>query len=86
MPKHEDGKDNTLKLQAVGRDGKTEPLTLNLEGAIKLFNEAVDKLPETLRFPAKGEPLVTLTPSPKLAHLVTKSRELAAVGADVEAD
>jgi CRISPR-associated protein Csb1 len=86
VPKHEDGKDNTLKLQAVGRDGKTEPLTLNLEGAIKLFNEAVDKLPETLRFPAKGEPLVTLTPSPKLAHLVTKSRELAAVGADVEAD
>ena len=86
VPKQEEGKNNALRLETVGRDGKTGQLALDLDGAIKLFNQAVDKLPEALRFPAKGVPLVTLTPSPKLAHLVTKSRELAAVGADVEAD
>ncbi len=75
-----------LKLQAVHRDGKTEQLSLDLSGAVDLFNGAVAALPKGLRFDKKpGEPLVTLTPSPKLAHLVRKSRELAATGADVEA-
>jgi CRISPR-associated protein Csb1 len=87
VPKQEEGKNNALRLETVGRDGKTGQLALDLDGAITLFNEAVGKLPEALRFSSRrGEPLVTLTPSPKLAHLVTKSRELAAVGADVEAD
>jgi CRISPR-associated protein Csb1 len=76
-----------LKLQAVCRDGKTNDLILDLKGAIELFNAAVAGLPEALRFSNKpGEPLATLTPSPKLAHLVQKSRELAAGGADIEGD
>lgn len=76
-----------LKLEVVYRDGKTAALSLDFEGAIALFNAAVAALPQSLRFSAKpGEALATLTPSPKLAHLVRRSRELAAVGADVEAE
>lgn len=73
-----------LKLEAVGRDGDTRSLELDLAAAIKLYNDAVAALPQELRFekPA-GEALVELAPSPKLAYLVKKSRELAAVGADV---
>lgn len=73
-----------LKLEAVGRDGSTTDLALDLNGAITLYNEAVSRLPATLRFekPA-GEPLAELTPSPKLADLVRRSRELAAAEADV---
>lgn len=72
-----------LKLEAVGRDGTTTPVDLDLPGAIALYSEAVGKLPEGVRFdkPA-GEAIAALTPSPKLADLVKKSRELAAAGAD----
>lgn len=74
-----------LTLQFVHRDGTTGSLSLDLEGAIKLFNAAVGALPEPLRFSnAPGEPLAMLTPSPKLVALVQRSRELAATGADVE--
>lgn len=74
-----------LTLQVVYRDGTTKDLSIEIEEAINLFNAAVAALPENLRFSkAPGEPLVTLTPSPKLAVLVKKSRELAATGADVE--
>ncbi|PKN31621.1 MAG: hypothetical protein CVU63_22975, partial [Deltaproteobacteria bacterium HGW-Deltaproteobacteria-20] len=57
---------------------------LDLEAALALYEEAVKALPKALRFdkPA-GEPLATLTPSPKLAHLITESRKLAAAGADI---
>ncbi len=73
-----------LKWHAVGRDGTTREFRLDFEGAVALYAAAVAKLPERLRFSKKpGEPLATLTPSPKLAHLVKKSRALAAVGADV---
>jgi CRISPR-associated protein Csb1 len=73
-----------LRLEIVRRDGTKLPLSLDLEGAIELFNAAIKALPEPLRFASKpGDPLVTLTPSPKLAHLVIKSRELAATGVDV---
>ena len=49
--------------------------------------DAVNALPERLRFKKNpGEPLATLTPSPKLAALVTKSRDLAAAGVDVEGE
>jgi len=79
-----DKKSEALALEAVARDGSTTPLTLDLAAALALYNAAVKALPDALRFdkPA-GEPLATLTPSPKLAHLITKSRELAAAGADV---
>jgi len=74
-----------LTLQVVHRNGTTDGLSLDLPGAITLFNGAVAALPPALRFSKPpGEPLATLTPSPKLAALVEKSRELAATGADVE--
>ena len=80
-------KDAALKLEAVCRNGTTQPLSIDLEGAIDLFNAAVKGLPPALQFTNKaGEPLATLTPSPKLAHLVRRSRELAATGAEIEAD
>jgi CRISPR-associated protein Csb1 len=77
-------KGSALKLEAVGRDGTTTPVDLDLAGAIALFNEAVGRLPADIRFdnPA-GEALAELEPSPKLADLVRKSRELAAAGADL---
>lgn len=73
-----------LKLEAVARDGSTSPVDLDLAGAIALYNEAVNKLPDDIKFdkPA-GEALEELRPSPKLADLVRKSRALAAVEADV---
>ncbi len=75
---------HALKLEAVGRDGTTTPVDLDLSGAIALYNEAVGKLPEGLKFdkPA-GEAIAALTPSPKLADLVKRSRNLAAAGAEV---
>ncbi len=78
-------KDHALKLEAVGRDGGTTALELDLKGAVSLYNASVAALPEPLRFakPA-GEALAELEPSPKLAALVKKSRELAVAGADVE--
>lgn len=80
-------KGQALELEAIRRDGTTETVSLDLGGAIALFNAAAGALPEGLRFSTKpGEPLATLRPSPNLAQLVKKSRELAAVGADVEAD
>lgn len=79
-------KGRALRLEAVRGDGETEAVGLDLSGALTLFNAAVAALPERLRFSNKpGEPLVTLRPSPKLADLVRKSRELAAVGADIDA-
>ncbi|HMN78593.1 MAG TPA: type I-U CRISPR-associated RAMP protein Csb1/Cas7u [Burkholderiaceae bacterium] len=72
-----------LKLEAVARDGSTTPVDLDLAGAVALYNEAVGKLPEGVKFdkPA-GEALVELLPSPKLADLVKKSRELVATEID----
>ncbi len=72
-----------LKLEAVARDGSTTPLDLDLAGAIALYNDVIDKLPGDVKFgnPA-GEALAELMPSPKLADLVRKSRELATVESD----
>jgi CRISPR-associated protein Csb1 len=73
-----------LKLEAVGADGSTTPVELDLDGAIKLYSEAVERLPEELKFEkGPGEVLAELRPSPKLAELVRKSRELAATAVDV---
>jgi len=73
-----------LKLEAIARDGSTTPVELDLAGAIALYNEAVGKLPDGIKFdkPA-GEALAELQPSPKLADLVKRSRQLAAAQADV---
>lgn len=73
-----------LKLEAVRRDGETTPLELDLTAAIELYNAAVAALPPGVKFekPA-GEALAELTPSPKLADLVTRSRALAVAEADV---
>lgn len=72
-----------LKLEVVARDGSTTPVELDLAGAIALYNQAVSNLPEGMKFdkPA-GDAIAQLQPSPKLADLVKKSRELAAAGAD----
>lgn len=73
-----------LKLEAIGRDGSTTPLALDLESAIALYNDAVGSLPEGMKFDAPaGEPLAKLEPSPKLVDLVKRSRELAVAEADV---
>ncbi|MHB1239251.1 MAG: type I-G CRISPR-associated RAMP protein Csb1/Cas7g [Gammaproteobacteria bacterium] len=76
-------KGSALKLEAVARDGSATHVDLDLAGAIALYNEAVVNLPDGMKFdkPA-GEALVELQPSPKLADLVKKSRELAATEAD----
>jgi CRISPR-associated protein Csb1 len=77
-------KSEALALEAVANDGSTKPLTLDLDGVIALYEEAVKKLPDELKFEKdKGEPLATLTPSPNLAHLIMRSRELVFAGGDV---
>lgn len=77
-------KGSALKLEVVARDGSTIPVDLDLVAALALYNEAVARLPDGIKFdkPA-GEALAKLQPSPKLAHLVKKSRELAAAEADL---
>lgn len=84
-------KGEALKLEAVAPDGNTHGLTLDLDGAVALFEAAVKSLPEHLRFASKdgkaltaGDPVAVLEPSEKLAHLVRKSRELATTSEDVE--
>lgn len=73
-----------LKLETVGRDGSTTDLALDLAGAIALYNDAVSKLPAGVKFEkSAGEALAKLTPSPKLADLVKRSRELTAAESDV---
>lgn len=68
-----------LKLEAVGRNGDTTRIDLDLIGAIKLYEESIRALPTSVKFETNlGVPLATLEPSPKLADLVKKSRELAA--------
>jgi CRISPR-associated protein Csb1 len=72
-------KGSALKLEAVGRDGTTTDLVLDLAGAIKLYTDAVAALPDGVKFEkAAGEALAELTPSAKLADLVKRSRVLAA--------
>jgi CRISPR-associated protein Csb1 len=80
-------KGSALKLEAVGRDGSTTPVELDLAAAIGLYNVAVGRLPDEIKFdkPA-GEALAELQPSPKLVDLVKKSRELAVAGTDVGDD
>jgi CRISPR-associated protein Csb1 len=77
-------KGRALTLEAVGRDGETSSLELDLVAAIKLYNDAVAALPKDVKFEkAAGEALAELAPSPKLADLVKRSRALAEVEADV---
>jgi CRISPR-associated protein Csb1 len=70
-------KGGALTLEVVARDGSTVPVDLDLASAIELYNEAVRRLPDGIRYdkPA-GEALAVLQPSPKLSDLVKKSREL----------
>jgi CRISPR-associated protein Csb1 len=75
---------SALKLESVARDGSTTPFELDLAGALELYKEAVGKLPDGIAFDKpEGEALAELQPSPKLADLVKKSRELAVAEADV---
>jgi CRISPR-associated protein Csb1 len=80
-------KGSALKLEAVGRDGNTTDLVLDLAAATKLYGDAVAALPDGVRFEqGAGVPLATLSPSPKLADLVKKSRELAASESEASGD
>jgi CRISPR-associated protein Csb1 len=73
-----------LKLEVVDRNGETTSLDLDLAAAINLYNDAVAALPENMTFKKEpGVALVELIPAPKLAHLVKRSRELAAAESDV---
>jgi CRISPR-associated protein Csb1 len=74
-----------LKFIAIRRNGDTEDLDITLDAALEILKASIDQLPRELRFEkGPGEPLAILRPSPKLAHLVKKSRELAATGVDAE--
>jgi CRISPR-associated protein Csb1 len=78
-------KGHALKLEVVDRVGEVSPAPLDLDSAIALYKSAIEALPPELKFDKKpGEPLATLKPSEKLASLISKSRELAAAGADIE--
>lgn len=78
-------KGHSLKLTSIDLRGETTDFDLDLGQALKLYDEAVAALPPELRFEQKaGEPLATLMPSEKLAHLITESRKLAAAGANPE--
>jgi CRISPR-associated protein Csb1 len=76
-----------LKLEAVGRDGETTPVALDLPTALRIYGDAVAALPSAVRFdkPA-GDAMAELTPSPKLADLVMRSRALATAEVDAAED
>lgn len=83
-------KGEALKFEIIEPNGNTRPLLLSLEEAVGLFESAVRALPESLSFTDKdgrplqlGVPVAVLKPSEKLAQLVKKSRELAAVGEEI---
>lgn len=72
-----------LTFEAVARDGSTTALTLDFDTALALYETTVKELPGALAFDSPaGTPIAILTPSPKLAHLIERSRELAAAGSD----
>ncbi|MCK6546461.1 type I-U CRISPR-associated RAMP protein Csb1/Cas7u [Myxococcota bacterium] len=76
-----------LALEAVRGDGTVLPLNIDLEQALALLGAAAKALPKALQPSTRpGEPLAVLQPTKKLAHLVTESRKLAAVGADDEGE
>jgi len=81
-----------LRLETVAKDGTGTPFDLDLAGAIALYGAALRALPDALRFKrgsaelGPGETLAELQPSEKLKHLVARSRELAATGAEIEED
>ncbi len=75
----------SLAFETVGKNGDVRPFTLNLEQARKLYSAAVDALPKSIQWTCKdGEPLATLTPTPKLVRLIQESRRLAAAGESEE--
>jgi len=82
--------DCALKLEMIKKDGTPTPFDLDLDGAIALYGAAVAALPTALQFKRgeaplqPGETLAELQPSEKLKHLVARSRELAATGAEIE--
>lgn len=78
-----------LALEAVSGDGSIQEFAVDLVEMIRIYEAAVAQLPEALAFKTPpGAPIAELTPSEKLAYLVTRSRQLAGqgAGADDEAD
>jgi CRISPR-associated protein Csb1 len=79
-----------LEFERIEKSGKAATFELDLDGAIALYNAALAALPDALQFKRNGAPLqpgetlAELQPSEKLKHLVVKSRELVATGAEIE--
>lgn len=79
-----------LAFERVSKDGSPAGFDLDLPTAIALFTNAVEALPDSLRWRkddlatgailGKGEPLATLTPTPKLAKLLEESRRRSGAG------
>ncbi len=83
-----------LAFQRVAKDGSDGRLMLTLDGALALYQAALDALPENLCWHpwdaqkntwsstnlAAGTSIATLTAAPKLQQLVRVSRQLAAAG------
>ncbi|MBI3918446.1 MAG: type I-U CRISPR-associated protein Cas7 [Betaproteobacteria bacterium] len=86
-----------LAFKRIDRKGAEEPLEIDKDIAIDIYDQAVNELPKHLAwYPwkvngwseqklKKGEPIAKLTPAPKLMALIEKSRELGAAMEDEEA-
>jgi CRISPR-associated protein Csb1 len=86
-----------LAFKRIDRKGVEEPLEIDKDIAIDIYDQAVNELPKHLAwYPwkvngwseqqlKKGEPTAKLTPAPKLMALIEKSRELSAAMEDEEA-
>jgi CRISPR-associated protein Csb1 len=69
-----------LSFELLETPGKPDPIALDSEQAIAIYNQAVDAA-KKLGLPWETAPAI-LTPSPDLIALVRKSQELAAVGGE----
>lgn len=65
-------------LEIVHADGRTTPLTLDSKQAVELYKQAIADA-RKIGLPWNAEP-IALTPQPKLADLVRKSREIQSLG------
>lgn len=70
--------DGAAPFEVVQRDGQSQPIGIDREGARELYREAFERA-KWAGFTFPGEP-VRLVPQPKLVEIVAKSQELALAG------
>jgi len=76
-----------LSFERIAKDGTASPFSLDLAAAKMLYLQAVEALPNHLRWKnGPGEPLAQLTPTPKLVRLIEESRKLAVAGESEDED